>query len=518
MDSTYLHIEHDPQLFVDSWQIECTQGLTRQWHKPVRFERGPLISRDRPWEQTLYFTYSNHCVIKDPEDGIVKCWYEDLGPIDGQGHPRKTRVLYAESDDGLNFRKPDLDICVINGHRTNIVMGYVEGGEATTGNPWAHAGVHSNGFVIDPSPPTPDERFRTIFSRTTFDSTSGPCRQIQCAHSADGLHWSPYATRPVLGSSGNLLGDVSCVHYDSEARQFVQNTRHSLMSTAPHPPGTPRVSHWFGPYYPHRPDLMNKRRVYQSRSHDFIHWTDPVPIAVPDDERDNLDEGHYGMQQFRVGRLHFATLGVFRYVDNEMEVRLLYSRDGMNFRATDRGQPFLSPRGEGYWDAHMVSITSQPVEMGDEWWFYHGGTSSHHDWWIGPPEGIDEPEVHDPKEHVRFGLGLARLRKEGIASLDGSRQRDGYLITRPVMSPGERLVINAKCREEGSIRAAILDLEGRQMGNCSLDTADLFTGDSTSHTFTWGGDPVLPGAGQWRKLHFLLRNAEIFSFRIDPAG
>jgi len=69
MDSTYFSIGHTPQLFVDNWLIECTQGLTRRWHKPVRPEGGPLIQRDRPWEHTPYFTYSNHCVIKDPATG-----------------------------------------------------------------------------------------------------------------------------------------------------------------------------------------------------------------------------------------------------------------------------------------------------------------------------------------------------------------------------------------------------------------------------------------------------------------
>ena len=516
LDNTQLHIGNDPQLFVDSWLIECTQGLTRRWHKPVRTESGPLISKDRPWEKTLYFTYSTYCVIRDPEDGLIKCWYEDLGPIDGTGHPRQTRLLYAESEDGVEFRKPELDNCIIDGARTNIVGGYEGKEQPTTGNPWANAGVQSCGLVIDPNPPSEEERFRAIFTKYVFENGEfADERQTVCAHSRDGVRWSPYEARPTMGSSGNSLGDVSVLHYDAEARQFVQNTRHSKMGTTGRPPTTPNAGGWFGPHYPYRPDLVNKRRVYQSRSSDFLNWTNPVPVSLPDDDGvDNLDTGHYGMQQFRVGRLHFGTLGVFRYVDNEMDVRLMCSRDGVQFKSTDCGQPFLAPRGEGFWDAHMVSMTSQPVEMGDEWWFYHGGTSSHHDWWMSPQEGIDEPEARDPAGHVRFGLGLARLRKEGIASLDGSRQRDGYVVTRPVMSDGERLVINARCRGGGSIRAAVLDGNNQPIGGCSLESCDVFTDDSTNHDITWGGDPSIPGNGEWRKLHFLLRDAEIFSFRI----
>ena len=501
MESTYLHVGHDPQLLVDNVLIECTQGLTRRWYKPQRHGDVPLICRDRPWEQTLYFTYSNYCVIQDPEDGRIKCWYEDMGLIDGQGHPWKTRLLYAESDDGIHFQKPDLDICPVNGRPTNVIMGYIEGQQPSDLNPWADVGVHSSGIVIDPFPQKPEERFRMIFSPSTFDARTGLRHATECAHSPDGLHWKPYGLAPVLGSSGRRLGDVSCLHYDLDSRQFVQNTRHGLMSTVSLPPETRRVTRWFAPYYPHRPDLMNKRRVFQTRSHDFLHWTDLVPVSVPDDEIDNLDEAHYGMQQFQVGRLHFGTLGVLRFVDNEMEVRLLFSRDGIHFRPTDRARPFLAPRGAGHWDAHMVSITSPPVEMGDEWWFYHGGTTSHHDWWLGPPEGIDEPEVHDPAQHVRFGLGLARLRKEGIASLDGSKQRDGYFVTRPLMSPGDSLVINARCRQGGAIRAAVVDVHNQPIDGCSLEASDAFSGDSTRHTMSWRGRAAAGAGGGWRKLY-----------------
>jgi hypothetical protein len=264
---------------------------------------------------------------------------------------------------------------------------------------------------------------------------------------------------------------------------------------------------WFNSYYPHRPDLMNKRRVHQSRSADFLHWTDPLPVSVPDDGFDNLDEGHYGMQQFRVGGLHFATLGVFRYVDNEMDVRLLLSRDGIHFQPADRGRPFLAPRGRGHWDAHLVSITSPPVERGDEWWFYHGGSSGYHD-------------VDEPAELRAFGLGLARLRKDGLASLEASRYREGYFITRPLTcihrKPGAtRLLINVRCRPAGWIRVAVLDLENRPLERRALDDCDIFRGDVTAHRVQWRGEAACPIANGWCKLHFLLRDAEIFSFRFE---
>jgi hypothetical protein len=164
----------------------------------------------------------------------------------------------------------------------------------------------------------------------------------------------------------------------------------------------------------------------------------------------------------------------------------------------------------------MVSITSQPVEMGDDWLFYHGGTRCHHDWWCGPPEGIDHPEAHHAAAATRdaYALGVARLRKEGFASLSGSRERAGYILTRPFKSGGDSLIINARCRAGGSIAVAVLDtdrnpLEGRKHEKC-----DPFTGDATAHQVTWsGGQSDMGQPGKWRQLLFMVRDAEIFSFR-----
>lgn len=114
-----------------------------------------------------------------------------------------------------------------------------------------------------------------------------------------------------------------------------------------------------------------------------------------------------------------------------------------------------------------------------------------------------------------FGLGLARLRKEGFASLDGSRQRPGYVITRPLQTWGSRLSIKARCRKGGTIRVAVLDGGDLPVDGCCLKASDPFSGDSVEHIVTWHGNAAF-SAG-WRKLHFYLEDAEVFAFRFLPA-
>jgi hypothetical protein len=514
IDATSFQIGNDSQMLVDNWLVEQADGVTRRWHKPQRVQDGPVLRADQPWERFPYFTYSNFCVLEDPTDGLVKCWYEDLGPMSAhQRHPWKTRLLYAVSQNGIDFEKPGTGIA-IDGRPTNIVAGYVEGASASSRNPWGDCGVHSAGVVIDPH--STDQRYRMLFSRAHEAAHDA----IECAFSADGVEWKSYPDRPRYGNSGSRLGDVSIFSYDPAARLFVHHTRHGGMTDVGVPTSWPGevaagAGGFFRSYYPHRPDLMNKRRIFRGVSHDLLNWSDLLPIVTPDDVRDNLDEALYAMPMFRVGALYFATPGILRYVDNEMDVRLMFSRDGIHWQDTDNARPFLAPRGEDHWDRHMVCITSAPVRRGDDWLFHHGGSWAHHDFWMSGGQKLDHEEARHPEDHVRFGMGALRMRYEGFASIDARLPRVGRLITRPVQVTGPALAINARCRPGGSVRVAIADAGGTVLPNRSFEDCVPFEGDAVRHPVGWREGRVMAPELESRefvKLQFLLDNAEIFSF------
>ena len=94
------------------------------------------------------------------------------------------------------------------------------------------------------------------------------------------------------------------------------------------------------------------------------------------------------------------------------------------------------------------------------------------------------------------------------------------MVTRPVVSLGTKLDINARCEPGGSVRVEVAGHDDEVIEPCSKERSDPFTGDSVKHTVTWAGDPAIPtttGHGTWRKLRFYLRDAELFSFRFtDP--
>jgi hypothetical protein len=393
--------------------------------------------------------------------------------------------------------------------------------------------VHSATVVLDPHTTSPEERFKCLYTHYWENSDEDYGHRIACAYSGDGIQWKVQPQEPIMGSCGARLGDVSVMYYDENAREFIQNTRHIKQTSGVRNPRNPRNHKSFNkPYEPHNFASFGERRIWQSRSHDFVHWSEPILILACDDEEDNLDEAFYGMAQSKVGPVHLATVGLLHKVENTMDVHLMFSRDGLRWHRTDKRQPFLAPRGEGNWDAYMVSMVSPPILMGDDLWFFHGGADHHHDWSMaGPREGLDHPETKNPKDAM-FGLGLATLRKDGYAGLKANHLREGVVVTRFLRETGNELIINGKCEKGGSIHVEIVDVEDNPIDYCTKENCDPLTSDSVNYKVTWKGNQAIPNKrdigyypdtnsfdvgrspdGNAVKLRFYIKGAELFSFQ-----
>jgi len=119
-------------LFFDNMSIEMVQDVTRVMHTPVK--TGPaLIHKDKPWEHIPYFGNGIWSILYSPAERTFRCWYEDwVLDLDGLINSNvditdpsisSSRVMYAESRDGVNWEKTSLGIVHEGGHDTNIVLG-----------------------------------------------------------------------------------------------------------------------------------------------------------------------------------------------------------------------------------------------------------------------------------------------------------------------------------------------------------------------------------------------------------
>ena len=519
-DSTMLIVGGVPQYFFDNVVIEQVQDITKTVHGP-RKAPGPIIRKDRPWEHNPYFTVNGWSVLRDPESGEFKCWYEDwtMDPAEvkrqGVVYCGFSGSLYARSRDGLQWEKPELDYRVHEGRKTNIVLG----------DPSGFMKLESTHVFADTIDPDPARRFKMmldhyVFAKDRRDEELAKTRdgrdgltdevRVETHCSGDGIAWTSEKELPRFGQHGNGLGDCYTVYPDAENGLYRLITRAAGMESIHYDSRRPRTISFFPPHFPGDAARINKRRIFLTESSDLVHWSRPQCILDPDAMGANLDESFYNMVHFKVGEVYVGLLNVLHQVANTMDVYLMYSRDGWRWDHANPGRPWLTVTPES-WDAYMVNISTPPIVVGDELFVFHGGASNHHDWWItGLKEGLDVPEATD-FGNVNYGLGVARMRRDGYVSLDAGPVREGVLVTKALRTDNRQLVINAACGVGGYIRIEATDVDEQVLDGGGGADCGLFTQDDTAATITWKGRSDIPHDGALR-LRFFMRDASLYSF------
>jgi len=175
-----------------------------------------------------------------------------------------------------------------------------------------------------------------------------------------------------------------------------------------------------------------------------------------------------------------------------------FSRDGFHWHRPDRSGFIRGERTEGAWDrAYVHTTTGVFVVHEDELVFpycaYSGETSTgHRDVYAGA------------------SIGLARLRRDGFASMDAGKQ-GGELTTRPVRFSGKELFVNSDALD-GELRVEVLDLDGTV-----LRQSIPFARDTTAERILWEEESDLESLdGHAVRFRFRLVNGSLYSFWISP--
>ncbi len=125
-------IAHEPidigsrwELFVDDYLIdELSSGARQTLHHPTRQE--VVIVYDEPWEGNLC---NYHTVFQDGD--LYRLYYlanntlnmaNQYTPTEGELTRHPIYLCYAESDDGIHWRKPELGLIKFKGSKKNNIM------------------------------------------------------------------------------------------------------------------------------------------------------------------------------------------------------------------------------------------------------------------------------------------------------------------------------------------------------------------------------------------------------------
>ena len=524
---TPINIAQKPQLLVDNHVIEYVNFVTRVMHQPTKYADNPIVKADKPWEITNYFRTNTWNIHWDEREEIYKLWYEDMAwdydefmRLERAGGGRKdeevaaiasydatidNRLLYAESKDGIHWTKPELDYRSHDGIKTNICFGDAEDGR-----------IHACTILKDPFEDDDSRRYKAIY----WNAYKGlEDSRISAAYSADGRAWTRYGGPFKIGQMADRqLGDVIMLTADEATGMYHLDTRARAMQEPPMNRKHARVPGWGPAHFPNDPWRMAKRRVFSSTSYDILNWPVLNEMLVPDDSDDVLDDEFYGLVRFRVGDLWMGFLPIFHRTYNTMNVHLLHSRDGFNWSRVSRGTPFIDTSSDG-WDCFMAEICNQPLFLDDEIRIYYAGSNLHHDWWqFGETEGLDVPEAHPGWDGGETALGLATLRPDGFVSLT-SDAREGVMGTHAFVSDGDKLIVNAVCRDKGFLNVELADANDNIVPGYERSSCDTFTGDSTKYAVTWNGTSELPSSvlTKGAKLRFYSSYCDLYSFKVLSA-
>ncbi len=510
-DGAYQTFPNESILLLDEALIDRQRNIQ---HEVQPGEKHPFVmepDKDKPWEYCgpgmskrihLYGT-----VLYDHLAGKYRMWYfARMGPHwrfeagnyqipglyvprtdekpyscngvteDNYGRPfadndRGDLTCYAESDDGINWVKPNLRIFTFNGSADNNIV-------------WD---LHGASVFIDRDEKNPNKRYKAI----------GFCRRyrnIFLIVSPDGIHWDDSDhLEPVSPRSNEGTFNVT---YDSKNRIY---RAYSIV----------------------RFDDKEKRRVICYTESPSLQgpWKESEPILEPTNWDDEIAHRRYGalrtefhnLSAFRYGNIHVGLLGAL-YVtaeqipgqknqmpcDGPIDTQLVYSRDGITWKHADRQRTPVIPRGQAddFDKGMIIGTAKEPIIQGDEiHWYYTGCEHTH-----GEP---------DMERRVKR-LGRATWRRDRFVALNAAGE--GMVETKRLRPPEETstLEVNADATS-GKLLVELCDSEGNVLEGFSKEDCAALSHDALRWQVTWRSADIATLKGVV-KIRFILNRSKLYSF------
>ena len=490
--SAVIDIGSRRELFVDSFLVqELKGGAELRQHHPV--PQDVVMVFDQPWEgnATAY-----NAVFKDGDRYRMyyRAWNLTVTPQGVEPGDNPQFTCYAESTDGIHWRRPELGRHEFKGSKQNnivFVQGKIGGVQTETGAPAVFRDENPNA--------QPEARYKTFVHYLKYGGGMLPLK------SPDGLAWSLMSDGPAITDSHrNAFDAQNCAFWDAARGEYRAYWRYYEQSDG-------------------------GRAIRTATSKDFIHWENRANLKYVDSPPEELYE-NYIAPYFRAPHLLIGF--PVRYVERgwsdsmralpELENRenraksserygtaltetlFMASRDGVLFKRWN--EAFLRPGPErpGSWNyGHLYSgwqvletkaaIAGAPNEL---------SLYASEAYWSG-------------RENSGHSSALRRytLRLDGFVSAQAPMS-GGELISKPLRFRGRQLALNFATSAAGSIRVEIQDANGQPLPGFALDDCRPIFGDAIERAISWKqGSDVRALAGQTVHLRFVLNDADLFAFQ-----
>ncbi len=445
------------EIFVDNYLLQEKRNIEIKMHSP-RYE-GPVLTLDHPWEGdfSLYTT-----ILKD--GSLYRAYYRGIRTAGEDGNENET-TCYAESSDGITWKKPDLGLYKINGsYHNNIILAN------------ARPATHNFCPFIDTNP---DRALRQRYKAVGGTSDTGLIAYV----SEDGIHWAKLQEEPL-----KIKG-----RFDSQNVIFWSETEEL--------------------YVCYFRTLNNKiRSVSRATSKDFLTWSEPVAMEFGDTPLEHL----YIQQTspyFRAPHIYVATAARFmerrQAITHEqaktIDVDPSYYRDCSD-------AVLLTSRGGKVYDRTFMESFIRP-RSGLENWVSRTNFPALNVVQTGP----EEMSVYVNEHYAQPSAHLSRysMRLDGFTSLHAG-YAEGEALTKPFSFSGKELEINFATSAAGGIRIEIQDMKGNAVPGFTAQDSQIMIGNEIKRVVSWKENKDVSSlAGKTVRLRILMKDADLYSLKFN---
>jgi hypothetical protein len=464
------------------WDMDRIASLenTRLTLHPPK-SREIVIVHDKPWEGSVC---CYHTVFKD--GNLYRMYYRGAN-WGGTAHAEVT--CYAESDDGIVWRKPELGLVAFNGSTSNNIV-------------WTGLGSHNFAPFLDANPVCPADR--------KYKAVGGNEKGLIAFASADGLRWRMLRPEPVI--TKGAFDSQNLAFWDAERGLYVDY---------------------------HRNFTNGVRAIMTCTSADFINWTEPQWLVY---EAGTKDEHLYTNAIKPYPRAPRIYVGFPKRLIPDRTTRydvsgagglsdgvFMSSRDGLLFKRW--GEAFLRPglqRERWVNRNNMIAwgmVETEPEFAGapHEWSLY--STENYYsttpdrlrrmtmrlDGFVSAQAGLDGGTVTTKPLTFTAPADPLPCPEElcGVATVRTNRLSGSAALWGDAM-----LLLNASTSAAGSIRCEIRDEVGVAIQGFRLAECVPLYGDGIELPVAWkNGADVKSLAGKTIALHFELKDADLFAYR-----
>ena len=453
------------ELFVDGRLIESLKGVRLKLHHPLPAER--VLYFDREWEG------GNSGYVTVFRDGVRYRMYYRGASSTGYAVPSLLKVgetpvaehpqvaCYAESMDGIIWKKPALGLFEFNGSTDNNIV-------------WTGSGGHNFSPFKDTNPDAPPaQRYKAVGS-----GQAGGKPVLLGFVSPDGIRWTKLREEPLL--TDGKFDSLNVAFWDavrSRYAAFYRDFRHGV------------------------------RTIKHATSLDFLDWTEGQWGDFGDTPPEHLYTNGT-VAYFRAPHLFLALPRRF------LPWRQLYP-DAPVPGASDG--VFMSSRDGIHWDRRFLESFIRPGRDPRNW---PQRTNTPARGIV--PTAEDEISLYVERHRSAPTNHLQRLvlRTDGFVSVRAGYS-GGEMVTRPLLFDGDNLVLNFSTSAAGSIRVEIQDVRGHPFPGFSLEESPLIWGDEIEHMVRWARShrkaisdrPLRRLAGNPVRLRLVMKDADLYSLR-----